>query len=239
MASRYERDFSKGLVGTYAEVAAALLPHSKILEIGCHSGDFTAYLSNLGHEVTGIESDAAAVQRAKQKGIEVIHLDVERIQASLAAHHQFDVILAMDVLEHLKEPSDVLRTLHPYLHPRGRLIVTGPNVAHWAVRKNLLLGRWEYTETGIMDRTHLRFYTRSTWRRLLQDGGFRVIRMEPVDGSVPLGWLGVRMGLGTRLIDAGRSIMRRLVPDLFTIGFLMIAVPDMQNSISAWRAAYR
>src|SRR5262249_39702773 len=89
---------------------------------------------------------------------------------------EFDKILLMDVLEHLPHPERVLEACRELLTPQGTVLVSVPNVANITVRLALLFGRFNYTERGILDRTHLRFYTRRTARRFLESCGFRVVR---------------------------------------------------------------
>jgi SAM-dependent methyltransferase len=86
----------------------------------------------------------------------------------------FDVVVCADVLEHLPRPEELLARIREWLAPGGTLFVSLPNVANVTVRAGLLFGRFPYAEKGILDRTHLRFYTRRSARRLLEDAGFRV-----------------------------------------------------------------
>lgn len=86
----------------------------------------------------------------------------------------YDAVLFLDVLEHLVAPDEVLRAAHAWLKPGGIVLCSIPNVAHWRVRLALLRGRWEYEETGLLDRTHLRWFTKKTARELVADAGYRV-----------------------------------------------------------------
>lgn len=90
----------------------------------------------------------------------------------------FDAVVCADVLEHLARPEDLLARIHGWLRPGGTLLVSLPNVANVTVRAGLLLGRFPYAERGILDRTHLRFYTRRSARDLLAAAGFRVREVE-------------------------------------------------------------
>ena len=94
------------------------------------------------------------------------------------AGRTFDRVLFMDVLEHLRRPEQLLEQCRALLKANGRVVVSVPNVANLTVRLGLLFGRWQYAERGIMDRTHMRFYTRKTARRLLEAAGFRVIKQQ-------------------------------------------------------------
>ena len=91
----------------------------------------------------------------------------------------FDVVVCADVLEHLDDPAAVLARVRRWLSPRGVLFVSLPNVANVAIRLALLAGRFEYAEAGILDRTHLRFFTRRSARRLVENAGFRIRRLHP------------------------------------------------------------
>lgn len=97
------------------------------------------------------------------------------------------MILAADVLEHLVAPEQLLQRLPEVLCPDGRIIVSLPNVAHVSVRLSLVLGRFDYTETGILDRTHLHLYTFQSARRLLEGAGLRI--EQEFGGSDRFGWL--------------------------------------------------
>jgi 2-polyprenyl-3-methyl-5-hydroxy-6-metoxy-1,4-benzoquinol methylase len=86
----------------------------------------------------------------------------------------FDDVVCCDTLEHFAEPTDVLRSIMDVMAPRGRLLVAIPNIVHWSVRKQILQGRWDYTDEGLLDRTHLRFFTLQTAEALLSNSGYQV-----------------------------------------------------------------
>lgn len=93
----------------------------------------------------------------------------------------FDYIVCADVLEHLIDPWKVLTELVTYLKPSGRLVVSIPNVRHWSVWFPLILrGRWEYRDVGIMDKTHLRFFTRVTGVKLIEGASSKVVECRPI-----------------------------------------------------------
>jgi SAM-dependent methyltransferase len=89
---------------------------------------------------------------------------------------QFDKVLLQDVLEHLRFPERLLNDCHSVLKPKGLLLVSVPNVANITVRLSLLFGNWNYTERGILDKTHYRFYTHRTARQLLENCEYHVIK---------------------------------------------------------------
>jgi len=106
------------------------------------------------------------------------------------AGRQFDVILAGDVLEHLVEPERLLQQVRPLLARDGYLVTSIPNVAHGAVRLALMKGRFQYTDVGLLDRTHVRFYTLNSLTEMLMAGGFTAVRVErlqhPIEQAEPL-----------------------------------------------------
>jgi SAM-dependent methyltransferase len=225
MALTYHRSLANGLTGKYAVVADRLRAGTSILEIGCHTGYFSKALMQRGHKVLGVESDEEAAVLARAAGVEVLQGNVEDEAFCASIEGIFDVIVIMDVLEHLRDPRTALKRLRRCLQPNGRLIVTGPNVAYWAVRKDLLLGRWNYTDGGILDRTHLYFYTAPTWRTLIEDGGFRALSLEPAEAMIPIEHFLLKVPLFGRLIPALRNAARSWFPNVFAIVFLIEAAP--------------
>ncbi len=160
-------------------------PGSRVLELGCASGYLSGYMEQvLGCRVTGLEADPAATAIAMARCTEVYTVDLDMPQALEVAKASapYDVLLAAAVLEHLKYPERLLREVRSLLRPDARVIVSLPNIAHWQLRLRLLLGRFEYEDYGVMDRTHLHFYTLTTGRRLLEDQGY-VVKQIAIAGS--------------------------------------------------------
>lgn len=147
----------------------------RVLELGCATGYTTRLLvQHLNCTVTGVEYVAAAAERARPYCQQLIIGDVESDEVLEQLIGPYDVILAGDVLEHLRHPDRLLRRLRPTLQPGGCWVISVPNIAHWSVRKELLLGRFNFTDRGIMDATHLRWFTRRTLLNLLQGCGYQV-----------------------------------------------------------------
>lgn len=156
---------------------ARLLGHPRtVLDVGCGRGQNGEVARKLGARVTGIENWPASVEAARARLDEVIDADVERDEsAKLLGGRKFDLVVFGDVLEHTKDPRAVLQRFLPFLEDGGHVIVSLPNVAAWPVRLGLLAGRFEYQESGILDETHLRFFTRETALRLVEDAGLEVL----------------------------------------------------------------
>jgi len=156
-----------------------------VLEIGCASGQTLAYMHNQGAEYTvGVEFSPEAAEEAKvRKGVNRILVgDIERMYLDLEPA-SFDLLIAGHVLEHLADPWKSLRRLRAFLKPGGQLVAGLPNVRNQSVLFPLLLrGRWQYEPSGIMDWTHLRFFSRQTIQDLLEATGFQVERIVPEFG---------------------------------------------------------
>lgn len=158
----------------------ALIPHNaaSILEIGCGAGATVAWLRTVRpiRYAAGVELDPAAGRIARGVFDQVEICDVD--EATLAfSEDKFDIVLVLDVLEHLPMPWRVLGRLREKLAPGGVLIASIPNVAHYEASWPLFFrGRWDYREQGILDGTHLRFYTRDTAIALVEGAGLSVVK---------------------------------------------------------------
>lgn len=153
-----------------------------ILEIGCGEGEFAANLkAERSVHVTGIEPFEAAARIADSRLDRVLTMDVN--QGLLELQNQlFDCIVCNDVLEHLADPWDILKRLRPLIAQGGVLVASLPNMRFMPVLKDLVLkSEWHYTDAGVMDRTHLRFFTKKSMHTLFQDAGYRVLEMKGIN----------------------------------------------------------
>jgi SAM-dependent methyltransferase len=156
------------------EVAALIAPAGKrILDLGCAAGMMGAHLLARGAvEVVGVELHAGAARAARTALTAVYRLDLSALPALPYRDGHFDYIVCADVLEHLVDPEAVLRHFRRYLAPEGQVVVSLPNLRHESVVLPLLVdGLFEYRDAGILDRTHLRFFTLSGLGRLLSAAG--------------------------------------------------------------------
>ena len=154
---------------------------ARILEVGCASGYFGAVLRQHGHEVWGVEASpkAAAVARTRLHRVYIGTIE-EFLASRVVGEVAFDFIVFGDVLEHLVHPTQILQTCVGLLTPEGRVIASLPNVAHLAVRLMLLEGRWEYSRLGLLDSTHLRFFTRTSMLDMFSAADLLVTHMDAV-----------------------------------------------------------
>jgi 2-polyprenyl-3-methyl-5-hydroxy-6-metoxy-1,4-benzoquinol methylase len=148
-------------------------PPLRILELGCGDGAFSAELQAAGHIVTGIEKDAEAAGRAADRGVEVVHGDLETLDFS-EFENRFDLVIAMDILEHLRNPDEVLMRAVRALRGDGTVILDVPNVANLFVRLLLMMGYFPYGGQGILDRTHVNFFTLRSTLEMVRQSGLKV-----------------------------------------------------------------
>jgi 2-polyprenyl-3-methyl-5-hydroxy-6-metoxy-1,4-benzoquinol methylase len=168
--------FQDDPASTHSKIVSLVPPATRVLEFGCATGYMTEVLKNrLGCTVVGIEIDRDAAALAEQYAERVIVGDAETIDyAAELAGEEFDVVLFADVLEHLKEPADVLRRVRPFVAENGVVVASIPNIAHASVRLALLGGEFRYREWGLLDDTHLRFFTRASIQDLFEETGYVV-----------------------------------------------------------------
>ena len=157
----------------------------RILEVGCAEGATCLALKNKGcaSETVGIEliSEAAAI--AKKNLDHVVCGDLEKLTLSESwfIEDAFDYIICGDVLEHLNDPWSQLKRLSKFLKPGGKIIVSLPNIRYYGVSFPLIFkDDWEYRDSGILDSTHLRFFTKKTGRKLLIDAGLSEVNCVPL-----------------------------------------------------------
>jgi 2-polyprenyl-3-methyl-5-hydroxy-6-metoxy-1,4-benzoquinol methylase len=199
----------------HAKLLALVRDGTRVLDVGCSSGYLARPLVERGCAVVGLERDPEAAAEARAVCEEVLVGDVETMELPFEPG-SFDVVLCGDLIEHLRDPEAFLVRVHPLLRAGGRLVLTTPNVANWAIRLSLLVGRWRYTERGILDRTHAHLFTRATLVQTLERAGYRIVEL---DFTVPL------PVLRTRATERLAHAVGRLRPPLFAYQFVVAAEP--------------
>jgi SAM-dependent methyltransferase len=216
-------DFAPDLAGdnAHAHQLGAVPPGSRVLELGCATGYLSRWLVEArGCRVVGVELDPVAAERARAfcERVVVGDLDDPALLAGLAGE-AFDVVLAGDVLEHLKDPARVLEAVARLLAPSGRVVATIPNVAHGDLRLALLAGRFEYRRLGLLDETHLRFFTHATVRALFEGAGYAVHRVARI--RAPL--FGTELGVTPADVPPEAVAFVAADPEATTYQFVVVA----------------
>jgi len=146
-----------------------------VLEIGCSTGLFSRQLVARGCHVVGVEQDPASAEQARSVCQRVIVGDIELPEVQAQIREGFEAVVLGDVLEHLRAPEVLLVSARrKWLEPHGRIVLSVPNSGHWVFRREVLRGRFPYRRFGLFDRSHLRFFTRTSLHALVSDAGYVV-----------------------------------------------------------------
>ena len=192
-----------------------------VLELGCAGGAFGAALKARfpGTSVTGIEAGRAASERAQSRLDRVVHARLEDVSFSDQGfrHGEFDTVIAADILEHLVNPWELLVRLKPFLAPRAQIVASIPNIRNLSVVSPLLLnGRFDYDERGLLDITHLRFFTLHGIKRLFEETGY-VLEQEMAILLPSLeGVYRSYQGSGNAMVKIGRMTLSDITPQELT-----------------------
>lgn len=214
MSAAHAYDFDLRLddpVSTHALQFGMIPDGARVLDVGCHTGILGEALRQRKQcTVIGIDNDASALEAAASRLDAALLIDLEQKGWSNALLQSgqtgFDIILFGDVIEHTRDPLAILTEARALLAPTGRAIVSLPNIANLRIRLGLLRGKFDYADSGILDKTHLRFFTLASARELVRAAGYRITRETYSGYSMPR-WL----------IDT--------FPSLFAVNSIMVAIP--------------
>jgi len=194
----------------------------RILDVGTADGYLGAILKAQGHWLAGVEREGESAELAKSHYDQFHFADVESF--AFPDREAFDYILFADVLEHLRDPEAVLTRALPSLKKGGEVIVSVPNIANLVVRLSLLFGRFDYADRGILDRTHLRFYTLSSLKRMIDNCGCDLLDVTATPVPVQLALPATDHELFAPLHEL-HSLLARLWPSLLAYQFVVRAAP--------------
>ena len=209
-------DSSHGRISTLL----AARPPSKVLDLGCSGGRLAERLRGMGHHVTGV--DVHEIAGVHQRTDAFFKADLNQ-GIPYEVGSGFDIVLGADVLEHLVDPGALIAQARDILSPDGVALFCVPNIAHWYPRTRSTLGAFDYDQRGILDSTHLRFFTRRSIRKLVERNGFTISRIEPV--GLPLDAMGVE-GEKTRVLRLIDQMMLAVWPTMFGYQFIVEATPN-------------
>jgi 2-polyprenyl-3-methyl-5-hydroxy-6-metoxy-1,4-benzoquinol methylase len=193
------------------------LPPSRVLDLGCSGGLLSGRIRELGHHVTGV--DVLQLPEVEDRVDEFIQADLDQgLPRDLYEREPFDVVLAADVLEHVREPEQLLDQIRGVLAPRGALLASVPNFGHWYARGRTALGLFDYDQRGLLDHGHVRFFTRRSLLARLRAAGFDVVSVETT--GLPLEILAPGEGTAKRALRAIDRLAVAARPTLFGYQFL-------------------
>lgn len=187
--------------GSHNAIAEWVQPSARVLDVGCASGYLMTHLAaTRGAICWGVEPDERYAAEARAGGHRVIQADAAAALEEASGLAPFDHVIYADVLEHLADPLAVLRSTRDLLNPRGSVLISLPNIAFLKARLRALRGVWEYEESGIFDRTHLRFFTVASGQTLVREAGYSLARQVFVG---PLTHRGGRWGVRVNRLRPG------------------------------------
>ena len=203
------------------------MPPSRVLDLGCSGGLLAERMRAAGHHVVGI--DAVEVPGVRERTDVFVTADLEA-EIPSAVGDRFDLVVAGDIIEHLSRPAAMLRQIGRLLRPGGQLLLSVPNFGHWYPRTRVLVGSFGYDRRGILDDTHLRFFTRATLRRLVQRSGFDVL--EESATGLPLGSSASGGGL-LGVVQRVDQVLVRARPTLFGYQHVLRLTPHAEQTVYA------
>lgn len=218
-STEYDVKITRGSSHELLLELAAQAPPGKVLDVGCSSGQFSERLRERGHYVVGID---ALEHPDVHTRVDEFHLvDIQDGVPEVGTG--YDLIIAGDVIEHVRDPEELLAKLAALLGPGGRLLVSTPNISHWYPRLRMVTGTFDYDRRGILDRTHLRFFSRGGFMRTVARSGLVIEELRY--SGLPLGTRG--RGLAARMCTLIDRSLVRLRPTLF--GYQFVARLRVKN----------
>jgi 2-polyprenyl-3-methyl-5-hydroxy-6-metoxy-1,4-benzoquinol methylase len=198
-------------------------PAGRVLDLGCGGGLLATELKKHGHFVVGVDAGPPPGTAARVDRLVVADLDAG-LPPEVVTELPFDIVLAADVLEHLRAPDQLLSELHNVCSPEAVLVSSVPNISHWYPRLRIGFGRFDYDHRGILDATHMRFFTWRSFVGMAYRAGW-LVEQRLVTG-LPLEVLdregGTRRKLVARLDRAGRAVW----PSLFAYQYVAVLSRD-------------
>jgi 2-polyprenyl-3-methyl-5-hydroxy-6-metoxy-1,4-benzoquinol methylase len=181
--SKYDY-FNSNSFSVHQKIIDFVGKNKKVLDVGCSEGLLSKRMNQNNCKIVGIELDNEAALKAESFCQELISGDVESVSLNSQYINYFDVIIFADILEHLKNPLEVLKTFKDYLNDEGCIIISVPNIANWKIRFQLLFGNFEYHEYGILDSGHLRFFNQKSIIKMVSDAGFNISTFDMTVGDI-------------------------------------------------------
>jgi len=180
--SKYDREVIPGIEESLSRIADQISTHSVVLDIGCSTGMMGRHLAlQKGCVVDGVDIDEAALENCRPvyRKVAIRNLETDEL-TDVFRQEAYDFIVVADVIEHLQQPERLLSQLKLLIKPHGTILFSVPNITHLAAGLELLSGRFGYRGNGLLDNTHLRFYSRQSLLQRLRDSGLYAWQLDRV-----------------------------------------------------------
>ncbi len=195
----------------------------RVLDLGCAEGYLARRLTAMGYKVVGIDRPGQMLNEASE-GLTLVEADLDLGMPNVPG--RFDFVLCADILEHLRDPLQLLVDLHSHIAVGGCLVASLPNSGNLYFRLNVMLGRFPAHDCGLFDRTHLHFYTWDGWKDLVTRGGFRIEKMWPTGVPVGLALPRSKESRAIRFLEQLAFVVARVWKTLFAYQFVVVARPE-------------
>ncbi|MFJ8587584.1 methyltransferase domain-containing protein [Streptomyces sp. NPDC093595] len=225
-----EYAFKEGDGSSHAAILDRMraLPPGRVLDVGCSGGLFAERLEALGHQVTGVDRvEVDGVRDRCSGGFLLADLE-EGLPDGIG--DGYDYVVAGDVIEHLSRPERLLAQLRDVLRPDGHVLLSVPNFGHWYSRLRVALGIFDYDRRGILDETHLRFFSRASLRRTVRSAGYDVLSIRATGAPF---WSVLGGGPAARALGGLSKLLTRIRPTLFGYQYVALLTPHAARTIIA------
>ncbi len=204
MSQIYGKTFSRGSLSPSHKMIVNIVGMNKqVLELGSSNGYLTQEFNKNKCNVTIVELDKSDFKKAQKISAKGYQGSLDDSSFLKNINGKYDVVVAADIIEHLKDTQKTLEFIKSKLNKKGRCIISLPNIACWRIRKDLFFkGTFEYQEMGILDKTHLKFFTYFTIQKILKENGFKIINLYKEDIHYPFKWSLLKLPILGKLIDS-------------------------------------
>jgi 2-polyprenyl-3-methyl-5-hydroxy-6-metoxy-1,4-benzoquinol methylase len=206
--------------GSHMQIVSAISPGSEVLDLGCSQGLLARPLLEKDVRVVGV--DAGPGHHLARELAEYHQCELEE-PLEIPHERVFDYVICADVIEHLHNRAQLLRSARRYLKEDGRLIISTPNIALWFYRLSLLVGRFEYGPRGVLDETHVHLFTGSTFRREVEKAGFRVLRQRVTALPFEVVFQSTGRSRLVRRLASTYHMLARIWPSMFAYQYILEA----------------